>query len=55
MSAPDDVLYPGHQNTAAAMPQAKVIDVKGMDMEPNLDPEGVSRGIIDFMTKNNLR
>ena len=52
--APDDVLYPGHQNTAAAMPQAKAIDVTGMDMEPNLDPEGVSRGIIDFLTENNL-
>ncbi len=52
--APDDVLYPGHRNTAAAMPQAKAIDVKGMDMEPNLDPEGVSRGIIDFLTENNL-
>lgn len=36
------------------MPQAKALDVKGMDMKSNLDPEGVSRGIIDFLTGNNL-
>jgi pimeloyl-ACP methyl ester carboxylesterase len=54
MCAPDDVLYPGHQNTAATMPQAKAIEVKGMDMEPNLDPKGVSQGIKDFLSENNL-
>ena len=54
MCAPDDVLYLGHQNTAAAMPQAKAIDVKGTNFEPFLDPEGVSQGVIDFLTENNL-
>jgi haloalkane dehalogenase len=54
MCAPDDVLYLGHKNTVAAMPQAKAIDVKGTNFEPYFDPEGVSQGIIDFLTENQL-
>lgn len=54
MCAPDDVLYPGHLNTAAAMPQAKVVEVKGADFEHYFDPEGVSQGVIEFLTENQL-
>ncbi len=52
MCAPDDVLYLGHQNAAAALPHAKAIDVKGGDFEHYFDPEGVSQGVIDFLSEN---
>lgn len=54
MCAPDDALYLGHKNTADAMPQAKVVDLKGTNFEPYFDPDGVSRGVIDFLKENNL-
>ncbi len=54
MCAPDDVLYLGHKNTAAAMPQAKAIDVKGTNFETYLDPDGVSQGVIEFFEENGL-
>lgn len=53
--APDDVLYIGHQNTAAAVPQAKVIEVTGSNFETYLDPQGVSQGIKAFLAENGLR
>lgn len=53
--APDDVLYIGHRNTAAALPQAKVVDVSGSNFEPYFDPDGVSRGIAEFLAENGLR
>ncbi len=54
MCAPDDVLYRGHQNTAAAMPHAKAIDVAGTNFEPYFDPDGVSRGLSEFLTENDF-
>ena len=54
MCAPDDVLYPAHKNAAAAMPQAKVIDVQGTNFEPYLDPDGVSEGFKSFLAENDL-
>ena len=54
MCAPDDVLYLGHQNTAKAMPRAKAIDISGTNFEPYLDPEGVSRGLREFLEEHGL-
>lgn len=54
MCAPDDVLYIGHQNTAAALPNAKVVDVKGTNFEPYFDPDGVSNGVKEFLRENDL-
>lgn len=52
MCAPDDVLYVGHCNTAAAMPQAKAVEVEGTNFEPYFDPDGVSRGVMEFLADN---
>ena len=55
MCAPDDVLYlRPPKPPPPPMPKAKAIDVKGTNFEPFLDPEGVSQGVIDFLTENNL-
>ena len=55
MCAPDDVLYLGHQNTAAAMPGARAIDISGSNFEPYFDAEGVSQGVIEFLRDHDLR
>jgi len=54
MCAPDDVLYIGHRNTAAAMPEATAIDVKGTNFEPYFDPDGVSNGLKAFFAEKGL-
>ena len=53
--APDDVLYIGHKNAAAALPNAKAVDVKGTNFEPYFDPDGVSNAIKDFLDEKGLR
>ena len=54
MCSPEDVLYLGHQNTAAAMPQAKAVDISGSNFEPYFDPKGISTAVNSFFTENNL-
>lgn len=49
LSAPDDVLYPAFLNTKMAMPEAVAVEVSGSNFETYLDPEGVSRAVIDFL------
>lgn len=49
LSAPDDVLYPAFLNTKAAMPKAVAVEVSGSNFETYLDPDGVSRAVIDFL------
>ena len=54
MCAPDDVLYIGHKNTAAALPHATALDVKGTNFEPYFDPDGVSAGLVAFLRAHGL-
>ena len=52
MCSPDDVLYLGHKNTAAAMPNAKAVDIKGGNFEPYFDAPGIYQNVLEFFSDN---
>ena len=51
MAAEDDVLFHGFKNARASRPGVEAVIVGGSNFEPELDPEGVSRAILEFLAK----
>ncbi|MEM7543676.1 MAG: alpha/beta hydrolase, partial [Pseudomonadota bacterium] len=49
MAAPDDVLHIAFENTRRALPNAHAVELKGANFEPNLDPEGTSSAVRNFL------
>ncbi|NKB37508.1 MAG: alpha/beta fold hydrolase [Gammaproteobacteria bacterium] len=49
MCSKDDVLWPLFERAALARPDAKQSIVAGGDFQPDNDPDGVARGLMDFL------